>query len=227
MAYAAILGALMSQAGGQGGQSNGQSGVDGYGSNSKLGSYDHAGNALIALASGLLTPNMRNSYADYANQLHGLANKYAPWVTLGMNNNQSYSQHNMQDVNNPTGEMDAIASHWKSSPYQQNMMHGVSGMMNSNAAQTGMLGSMSANNHLQDNLTNMVNQYQNQYVNQGLGQYNHALYNQGMLGQQGLNALGSENALDQEGYLGSVQANNADAGWKTNLYGGIMGALKG
>lgn len=178
-----------------------------------------------------MAPNEQGEYDQYNHQMQGLAGHYQPWVNQGWKNNQQFSQHNMNDANNPTYEMNKIAGTWQASPFQQNMMHGVSGMMNNNAAQTGMLGSTSANSQLQGDLTNMVGQYQHQYVQDGMDQYNNAIRNQGYLGQQGLNALGQQSQLSQEGYLGGLEGARANDQWHNNLYsdalGGAMAGYKG
>ena len=178
---------------------------------------------LLGLGLGAMGPNSSGAYDNYANQMFGLANKYNPWIDLGWQNQQAASQGAAYNASNPTGMMNQIASTWQTSPYQQNILNKTTGMMNANNANTGMLGSQSANYRLGNELNNMTGQFQQQYIDNGLNQYNRGLGMQQQLGAQGLGALGQQTNLMQEGYLGQVQGANANA----QHYNGMMGDAMG
>ncbi len=158
-----------------------------------------------------------DAYDDYAHNMENRANTFNPWIKNGLNNLQGFNQANDANFNNPTAEQNKIAQGFYPSAYEQQLMKGVQGQMNANAANTGMLGSQSANLNLGNQLTNMMGRFQQNYVNQGMSQYNRALMNKYLMSNQGLNALGNQNSMYQEGELGKVQGAKADQQGISNL----------
>tara|TARA_R110000787_G_scaffold21425_6_gene63396 strand:- start:8578 stop:9168 length:591 start_codon:yes stop_codon:yes gene_type:complete len=175
------------------------------------------------LLGGALSPNMSGAYNSYGNGMSGLAGRYNPWINMGLHNDQMFSKESQGMVNDPMAEYNKIDSGFSTSPYQQHLLHQTQGMMNSNAAQTGMLGSMSANKNLGGALNNMTGQFENQYDNTGLSQYNNGMHNQAMLGSQGLGALGNYSNLMQEGYLGNLQGQQANSMHQSQMFGNMIG----
>jgi len=137
--------------------------------------------------------------------MQGLAGNYNNYVNTG---NQALGQFygGLQGMmNDPTGLMNRLASNYRASPYATTQLHDVTNLMNNNAATTGMLGSSADNRALGQQLTNMNNQYMDQYINQGMDAYNRALSGMGGIANMGLGALGQQSGLSQEGYLGQAQ----------------------
>ena len=147
---------------------------------------------------------------EYADEMGQRAGSYNPWINNGLNNLRGFNSANDAMMKNPEAERNKLAQGFYTSPYQQQMMNGVKGQMNSNAANTGMLGSQSANLNLGNQLTNMQGRFQQNYVDQGMNQYNKAMMNKYLMSNQGLNALGKQNSMYQEGALGNVQGAKAD-----------------
>mgnify|MGYP003630658023 CR=1 FL=1 len=172
---------------------------------------------------GMMSPNMSGAYGNYNNKMQGLAGRYNPWVNLGLNNMQNFSKESQNMYSHPAAEQNKLAESFYDSPYQQHALQSVKGMMNQNSAETGMMGSQAANENLGSQLTNMQGRFQQNYVDQGLGQFNNAMRNQYQVGQSGLGALGAQNQLAQEGYLGQMQGANANAQHQSGIMGDALG----
>ena len=224
-----IMGMLSSKGGGSGGQggSGGGGGIMGT-----LNSMPSIGGAAMGGLMGMMTPNISGNYTAYANGLKGLAkgwDSYKDMGTEGTGDLKAFDKENAANIADPMAQYNKIASTWKASPYQNNMMHGVQSMMNNNNAMTGMMGSKQANDGMQSDLGDMMNKYQGQYVNSGLGQYDNALNHQFAAGQYdtgvGMQGLSHYNNLMQEGLMGDLQSARAGAQWKTNMLGDTFGGL--
>jgi hypothetical protein len=181
------------------------------------------------LALGLLSEEMnkrtQGAYGDYSNQMVGVANSYDPYIQTGQVNlsrlNDAYN-HMMQ---NPTAKMDDISRHFSLSPYESNILSHTQNALNQNAANTGLLGSTSANEALQSELSGDVGKFQDHYVQEGLGQYDKALDGMNSLNMEGLNALENRNKWLQEASLGNVKQGIASDTSGNNMMGGIIGLL--
>lgn len=166
-----------------------------------------------------------SNYNKYADQMAGQASKYDPFINTGKDAmNEAFKQF-MMGAQNPNQVYNNLASGFQNSPYQTSQLNSLSNMMNTNAANTGMLGSTSANNALADHLSQQQNQYYNDYLNRMFGIYNNSLSGLNNEGNMGLGALGNQIGVNQEGYLGRVQGGMADQDGFNKIAGWIMGKL--
>ena len=168
-----------------------------------------------------------DAYRDYEDELNRLASQYDPYVQSGIGNLHGFDAANQGMLGDPTGEINKLADQFHTSAYQRKQLGDVSNLMNANAANTGMLGSQSANLNLGSQLSNMQNRFMQNYIDQGMNQYNQALRNKYMLAQLGLGALGSRSGLSQEGALGGVEADQSRTNALNNMLGDVGGFLGG
>lgn len=180
---------------------------------------DGAGGALAGLGLGLLMPNERGMYDDYANEIQNDAGAFDPYVNTGQFDFNRFSGAMNHLVDNPTHEIDAISKHFALSPYESQILSHTKDAMNQNSASTGLLGSTAANEALQGQMSGDVGKFQNDYVQQGLGQYDMGLKGLQSDAQMGMNALDSREKMLQEAALGRVQAGKANNQWLDNAIG--------
>ena len=128
----------------------------------------------------------------------GISTSYDPWSQGGLSDFQTASRVAQMNAANPQHAVNQLSSSFQNSPYQQNLLNQTQQQLASNAAQTGMLGSQTANLQLANQMNDMTGQFQNQYINQGLGVMNQGLNTlSSSLSPQGLKALSSVNAYQQ------------------------------
>lgn len=171
-----------------------------------------------------------NAFNPYAQNMFGLAQSYNPYMNLGMQNMNAVSGEAQNMVNNPAAEQNMLASQYYASPYQQRLMQNTTNMLNANAANTGMLGSQAAQKNLGNNLMDMSGQFQQQYVDTGLNQFNKGMGYQMGLGNMGLQALQGRNELMGQGYGAQLQGARSQDQAMSNMFGdamgiGLMGAM--
>jgi hypothetical protein len=145
------------------------------------------------------------AFDQFAQNMQGAANRYNPYVDTGNQARDiSFGQY-QRNINDPNSVQNQIASGFYMSPYQKYMQDLVAKRMNYNSANTGMLGSGAANRALQDELTKMTGQFQNEYINRGMHSYDTGLAGMGGLTELGFKALNSQDPLLEQGYAGSLK----------------------
>jgi hypothetical protein len=161
--------------------------------------------------------------SGFGNMEQMLSQQYSPWAQTGLNaNNFLYNQW-MQNATNPDQLQNSIAKDFSMSPYQNNLLNTTTQRMDANAANTGMLGSPSSQNYLQSQLNNMTGQFQNDYVNRGLGIYNNGMQGMNALAGRGLDALNQETGLEEQSAIANMKAQQQDNMFWPNLLGTGLG----
>lgn len=173
------------------------------------------------------------------------ADRWNPWMNRGNAAGEAGFNAYSRDIANPNAIQDQIAAGFSMSPYQKYMQDLVSKRLNYNATNTGMLGSGAANRALMDELTKSTGQFQNEYINRGLGLYGQALGGMNSIANQGIQAGGlqdqminEKNQLMQEaagGRLKGVMSENetndrnkaANAQRSGNIWGSVLGLAGG
>jgi len=155
----------------------------------------------------------QGAYDDAYNAFNQQAQRYNPWIERGNRASDLAFQQYQQNAQNPTFQQDAIARHWQQSPFQTQLSDALTKRMNMNAANSGMIMSPVAQDALNKQLNTQTGQFQQDYVNQGLDQYNKSLGGLSQIGQSGLTALDSQGNLITQGIGarlgGSISHNNA------------------
>ncbi len=183
-----------------------------------MGALSAAGPAIGSMIGDLLTPNNRKAYNEYSQNLMNLSGTYNPWAKLGFNAFKTGTNLATQNTLNPAMLQNTLAQSFQMSPYQSNLENKTMDQMNVNAANTGMVGSQSANNTLASQLNRMTGQFENQYIDRGLNQYNQGLNS--LLthsAPMGFNALNNQNRLAQTGYQAQLQGHLANNAWWGNV----------
>lgn len=147
-----------------------------------------------------------------------------------------------QLMNDPTAVMNKIGSQYQQSPGYQYQMDQAMGAANNAAASGGMAGSPQHQQQAATMATGLANQDYNNFMNQGLAQYNQGLqgganmYGMGVQGMQGINQMGF-GANDQmaaiiaqmlgrqgQGAFAGQAGQNQSRG---NMFGSLAGLLGG
>ena len=173
--------------------------------------------------------NQRGAFDDYSDSLANLMNKFNIWSNQGSAANDALAQQYQKLFSNPAFMQDQLASQFQTSPYQKSILNNDTTLMNNNAANTGMLGSGAANKALGSYLNDQVGQFQNQYVTQGLGQYDQGLNVANNIANRGLSALGTGSEYGQESAAGRLQGDRAqDQMWQNmaNDVGSQLGSME-
>lgn len=178
----------------------------------------------------------KEAFDKYAKAMEAEKAKYNGYVNRGDQAGQSAYNAYQRDLANPNAIQDQISSGYSESPYAKYINDLATKRLNYNSANTGMLGSGTANRALMEELTKNIGQFQSEYVNRGLGVYGQALGGLNGMQEIGLRAGGAQDALAQEaagGYLkGAMGENETDdrnraalAARAAGLKGNIMGAV--
>ena len=187
--------------------------------------------AALGAASGYLgTPDYSSSFGDYANAIDALGQKYNPYIKGGAMAEKGLGALGGYMMANPAGLENRLAASYQQSPYQTQQLNNLQNQMNTNAAQTGMLGSTAQQAALQNALAGQQNQWMQQYINRGTQQFGQGyggLQNVGMLAaNQGFNALGAQTQLGQEAALGRLKGSLAPTAFQNSMTGAIgMGMM--
>lgn len=156
-----------------------------------------------------------NDPVDAANKYYDqipdtLKQYYQPYVDQGLESMGLYNDQLAQLLKDPTFMMNQIGAGYKQSPgYQKNVQDATQGAMNVSAA-SGQAGSPQAQMALANQISQMSAQDYNNYVNQGLRQYN-----TGLQGEQYMTGLGynaSSSLADNLASMLMSQANMAYSG---------------
>jgi hypothetical protein len=173
--------------------------------------------------------NPANSAKSYYDQVPGVLHEgYDPYVQAGGDSMASFQEQLKRMTENPTGIVDDIGSHYEQSPgYQSNVDAATKAAMNAGAA-NGQAGSPAEQEALAKQISGYASQDYNNYVNQGLGEYNAGVSGYGKMTDMGYQASTGladslANSLMTQGnlqYAGQMNMNNN----KSSNNAAIMGA---
>jgi len=159
----------------------------------------------------------------YAQRINDLGHSYDPSVQGGKTAFGDLGKQLGMLLSNPAFMQNKLAGEFQQSPYQKSMIHQVTNQMNNNAANTGMLGSGAANNALAGQVSNDVGQFENNYINQGLGQYDHGLNQGDFMSNLGMNGLNSANQYFQQGDQARLMADMSHQNAMNSMIGTGLG----
>lgn len=167
---------------------------------------------------------------DFAKAMRDRADAYDPWVKKGEQaRDMSYEEY-QKLIKDPNFLQDMISKGFYESPYQKYMQDQVTKRMNYNAANTGMLGSGAAQRALQDELTKMTGQFQNDYIGRGMNSYGLGLKGLEGLTDLGFKSMNAQDSLLEQAAAGQLQGqmgkNAYDAANETD-WGAIIGGAIG
>ena len=171
--------------------------------------------------------NTAGAYDQYGNQTRQLASNYNPFIHNGAQAGQWMLPTLHQDMSNPNSVQDQWAAGFKMSPYQQNVLNSVTNHMQAMGANSGMLGSGQLQKALQNQLSNDVGQFQNDYVNRSMQLHNMGLNGLGNFYQTGFNALNNKNNFLNQANQAQLQGNINRATQGARNFGGLLGAAGG
>lgn len=166
--------------------------------------------------------NAPEAAMKYYNQIPGIYQKYlSPFIGQGQQISGEYQQRLNGLMNNPTGFVDGIMSHYKASPQFKNQVAAATTGANNASAAGGTLGTGEEQKQLGGQITQLSDADQQQYLQNAMRPYMQALgqYGQfaGQLEGQGYGASGqmanglSQNLRDQAG-LSYQQKEDEDKG---------------
>lgn len=187
-------------------------------------------NPLIGAVGGALMPSVdyKGAYGQYGDALSDLAKKYDPYVEAGTGALSGYGNLAQQLAQDPTKSIDQIMGHYSESPYQEQMQKNLARMMNYNAAQTGMLGSTTSQEQLQNALAGQENQFMQQYLQNALGLQSAGMGGLSDISHMGLSGLGGQTALGEQSAWEQALARMSPSSGEqhlTNTLGGLLGFL--
>ena len=169
-----------------------------------------AGMGGLGAIAGAMSPDYSAAANTYQQQLQQLAQQYQPYERMGKIGYGMTGALGAAQMANPAGVQNRLAASYTNSPYQQSIMNQTAQQMDTNAAETGMLGSTAANAALQNDMAGMQNQFEQQYINRGMNQFDlgeNQMNRLGMtLGGQGYNAFNTGQELQAQGDLAQMQA---------------------
>ena len=174
-------------------------------------------------------PDYGPAFQQYGQELGDISKQYDPFIQGG---EQAFGKYgNLSDLltTDPTHFINQISAGYKESPYQQQMDKNLSRMMNYNSATTGMLGSTAAQSALQNQLAGQQNQFQQQYINQGLSQLGMGMGGLQDISHLGFQGLGKQTGLEQEGAMARARAamQQAQQGAQPGGFGRFMQGAAG
>jgi len=178
------------------------------------------------------------AFDEYAKAMKDAAARYNGYVDRGNRAGELSMGEYEKNIADPNAIQDRIAAGFEMSPYQKYMLDLTTKRLNYNSSATGMLGSGAANRALMEELTKNTGQFQNEYINRGLGIYGQALNGLNSTSELGFRGLNSADALLQEaaggtlkGEMGENEVNDKNraalAARDAGLKGSIMGAVGG
>lgn len=182
--------------------------------------------------------NPRSGFDAFANEMDKASKRYQGYVDTGDQSRNMWMDQNKRLIDNPNAVQDQVSAGYYESPYQKMIQDRVTKRLNFNSANTGMLGSGAANRSLMDELTSMTGQFQNDYINRGMDSYKLGISGLGDLSHMGLDALGSQDNLIEQGaagrlkgFMGEMEANQrnaeAEAAAKNRGFGNLIGFAGG
>lgn len=180
----------------------------------------------------------RGAFDDYGQAMQKEHDRLNGYFNRGNQAGEaSYNAYN-RDINDPNYMQDKIAGGYQQSPYQKMLLDQVTKRLNYNSANSGMMGSGAANRALMQELNAQTGQFQNEYIQRGLGLYGQGLKGMDTLGGYGLEAAKTQADLAQEAAGGQMKgkmsenetgdrnrASNTQRG--SNMWGTALGAAGG
>lgn len=173
----------------------------------------------------------KGAFDDYSAAMKDAASRYNGYVDRGNRAGGMAMDEYSKNIADPNALQDRIASGFQMSPYQKYMQDLVTKRLNYNSANSGMMGSGAANRALMEELTKSTGQFEDNYINRGLGVYGQALQGLNSTSELGFKGLNSQDALLQEAAGGSLKGqmsenetndrNNASSG---SGWGSLIGA---
>lgn len=184
----------------------------------------------LGALSGAFSPDYRGAAKDYGNTLNQVGQQFNPYIQQGFAAQQQMEGLGKEAMAHPAHEQNLLAQGFQTSPYQQQIMQNTRNQMNMNAAQTGMLGSTAQNASMQNQMAGLQNQFQQQYIDRGMNQYNlgqQNLQNLGMLeSQQGFGGMRSQAELTSQAAMARMQAADQPSR-ASNIFGDAFGGAIG
>lgn len=171
--------------------------------------------------------NQSDAFDDYENQMRDAAQRYQPWVDRGNQAGSRVFDEYGRLISNPNAVQDQVAAGFNMSPYQQYLLDQITKRMNYNSANTGMTGSGAADRALAAEINNMTGQFENDYINRGLGLYNTGLQGMAGLNEMGLRALDPQSNLLEQAAAARLKSQQSSQGAMANMFGQVGGAIVG
>jgi len=152
----------------------------------------------------------KGAFDQYGTDMDQYAQRYGGYVDAGNRARDLSMDQYTKLIQNPNFLQDMISQGFNTSPYQSYIMDQTQKRMNTNAANTGMLGSGAANRALSGEINNMTGQFMNDYVNRGMSSYGQGLSGLQGMTQLGFNALGSQDSLLEQGAAARLKGQMSD-----------------
>lgn len=185
---------------------------------------------MFGIGGGQTYSSNQGAFDDYARRMGEAAHRYDPYINRGNEAGQLSLDEYKNNINNPNAVQDKIASGFEMSPYQKYILDQTTRRMNYNGANTGMQGSGAFQRALMDEMQKNVGQFQDNYINRGLGVYGQALNGLDRTAGMGMQGMNAQDALLQEeagGYLKGQMSNNEAAdrnnAASSNMFGSLIG----
>lgn len=180
----------------------------------------------------------KQAFDQYGQAMGKEKARFDPYFNRGNAAGDQNANAYSRDINNPNAIQDQISKGFSVSPFQQQLLDLATKRLNFNSANSGMMGSGAANRALMEELTKNIGQFQNQYIERGMGVYNRGLQGNDILGQYGLEAGKTQADLAQEeagGYLKGQMSENetndrnraSNASRSSNQWGSALGIAGG
>lgn len=151
------------------------------------------------------------------------AGQYNPLIGGAQNAfNKGAEQYNWL-VNDPNALQDKVSQGFSQSPYQNYLLNQTTQRMNMNAANNGMIRSPVAQRALNEQLNSLTGQFQNDYINRGMGSYNQGLQGLGQQANMWLPGLQGQSELMGQGIGADLKAAQSQQGGFANMLGGLGG----
>jgi hypothetical protein len=169
---------------------------------------------------GALTgSSAQGNYQNAANQFGNAAQSYNPYIQRGNTASEELMRQYGQLVSDPNHLQDQIAKGFQLSPYQQNLLNQTTSRSNMNAANSGMQFSPEAQRALNEQINNQTGQFQNDYVNRGVGTYGMGLQGYQGMNQMGFQAQGAKNDLMTQQIGSQLRSDQAPTNAANHLIG--------
>ncbi len=189
-----------------------------------------AATGLMGGTMAAMTPDFQGAAGTYQQQMQDLAGGYKPYQQAGRAGYGMAGGLGAYQMMHPAAMQNQLAASFTNSPYQNQILSNTANQMNTNAAQTGMLGSTAQDAALQNSMAGQENQFQQQYIDRGMQQGDmgeQQLNRLGMtLGGQGFRAFNTAQQLQAQGDMAQMQAAMMPTKTQTMMtdaMGGIMG----
>lgn len=150
-------------------------------------------------------PDYSSEYDDYGNQIDKIAKEGKPYVDAGLGELSNLKNEGSALYNHPNNILNELLGNYKPSAFTQNAINNTQHVMDSNAANSGTLGSSFANKQLSNAIMNQSLTGENNYLDKLLGMQQEGLGEQNNLASLGAGVLGNQQQLEKEAALGRLQ----------------------